>query len=128
MILAARGFVVMSPYFSLAPSAQVINRGLLAAPDALVACEDAPHTASSLLWYLNARVHWVNEPFDQQYAQNELGLGRDYYWDKATLDYAWSRRPVYFIVEDDRLAYWQKRLPSARLLLHSGTRNVLVNR
>ena len=128
IILAARGFAIMSPYFSLAESARRINRELAGQPDALVACEDAPNTASSLLYYLNARVHWVNAPFDNQYAQNVLGLGRDYYWDENALDTAWGKGPVYLIVEDDRLPYWQRHLTPVRLLLHSGTRDVLVNR
>ncbi len=128
MILAARGFSVMSPYFSLAGSAGAINRELAVQPGARVACEDAPNTASSLLYYLNARVHWVNAPFDNQYAQNRLGLGRDYYWDESALDQAWGEGPVYLIVEDDRLSYWQRHLAPVRVLLHSGTRDVLVNR
>jgi 4-amino-4-deoxy-L-arabinose transferase-like glycosyltransferase len=128
IMLACRGFVVMNPYFSLAQSAWAINHDMAGRAGALVACEDAPNTASSLLYYLNARVHWVNAPYDHEYAQNRLGLGRDYYWDENALDTAWGKGPVYLIVEDDRLAYWQRHLASARLLLHSGTRDVLVNR
>jgi 4-amino-4-deoxy-L-arabinose transferase-like glycosyltransferase len=128
MVLAARGFSFMSPYFSLAESAGVINRQLDTQPGAVVACEDAPNTASSLLYYLDARVHWVNAPFDNQYAQNRLRLGRDYYWDEGALDTAWGNGPVYLIVEDDRLAYWQRHLATAHVLLHSGTRDVLSNR
>jgi 4-amino-4-deoxy-L-arabinose transferase-like glycosyltransferase len=126
--LAARGFSIMSPYFSLAETARVINGELAQQPGALVACEDAPNTASSLLYYLNARVHWVNAPFDNQYAQNQLGLGRDYYWDENGLDTAWGKQPVDLIVEEDRLAYWQRHLVHVRLLLHSGTRDLLTNR
>ena len=128
IILAAFGFSIMSPYFSLAESAREINFKLAEQSDAVVACEDAPNTASSLLYYLNERVHWVNAPFDNQYAQNTLGLGHDYYWDENALDAAWGKRPIYLIVEDDRLAYWQRHLAKVRLLLHSGTRDVLTNR
>ena len=130
VLLATRGFVVMSPYFSLADSARAINQKLTAQADALVACEGAPNTASSLLYYLNARVHWVNASFDNQYAQNVLGLGHAYYWDAAALEAAWrDAHPVYLIVEDDRLSYWHAHLaPAPRLLLHEGTRNVLANR
>jgi 4-amino-4-deoxy-L-arabinose transferase-like glycosyltransferase len=128
IVLAARGFAVMSPYFSLAETARMINGGVAAHSDAVVACEDAPNTASSLLFYLDARVHWVNAPFDNDYAQNRLGLGRDYYWDESGLDVAWGKGPVYLIVEDDRLAYWQRHLAHARLLLRSGTRDLLTNR
>jgi 4-amino-4-deoxy-L-arabinose transferase-like glycosyltransferase len=130
VMLATRGFVVMSPYFSLADSAQAINLELATQPGAIVACEGAPNTGSSLLYYLNARVHWVNAPFDSQYAQNVLGLGRGYYWDQGALESAWrAAQPVYLIVEDDRLAYWRAQLaPAPHLLHHGGTRDVLGNR
>jgi len=128
--LATVGFTMMSPYFSLAEEARAINREIAAEPDALVACEAQPHTASSLLYYLNSRVHWVNAPFAQQYAQRVLGLGRDYYWDAAALRKAWLLpRPVYLILEENRLAYWRGLLPSgARVVNKSGTRLVLCNR
>jgi hypothetical protein len=128
--VAAAGFTIMSPYFSLAGSARVINREIAATPDALVACEARPNTASSLLYYLNARVHWVNAPFDNDYAQRVLGFGRDYYWDEAALRQAWeSSAPVYLIVEEDRLGFWRDRLPAGwRVVSRSGTRLVLCNR
>jgi hypothetical protein len=128
--LATAGFTLMSPYFSLAEQARAINREMAAEPDALVACEAPPHTASSLFYYLNARVHWVNAPFDQQYAQRVLGLGHDYYWDDAGLERAWrSPHPVYLILEESRLAYWRGLLPpGARVVNKSGTRLVLCNR
>jgi len=128
--LATAGFTMMSPYFSLAEEARAINHEIATEPGAVVACEAAPHTASSLYYYLNARVHWVNTPFDQDYAQRVLGLGHDYYWDTAGVEKAWqSSTPVYLIVEEDRLAYWQGLLPpGARVVNRSGTRLVLCNR
>lgn len=126
--LAAVGFTMMSPYFSLAEEARAINREIASEPDALVASEALPHTASSLLYYLNARIHWVNAPFDNQYAQQVLGLGRDYYWDEEGLQKAWqSSRPVYLVLEESRMAHWQALLPGARLVDRSGTRLVLCN-
>jgi 4-amino-4-deoxy-L-arabinose transferase-like glycosyltransferase len=130
VILATRGFVVMSPYFSLAESARAIEQDLAGDPGEIVACEALPNTASSLLYYLPARVHWVNAPFDNQYAQKVLGLGHDYYWDDTGLESAWaSSQRLYFIVEEDRLPYWRARLsPAPRVVKRSGTRYVLCNR
>jgi len=127
--LATAGFTMMSPYFSLANEAHAINREIAVKPDALVACEALPNTASSLYYYLNARVHWVNAPFIQDYPQRVLGLGRDYYWDDAALQKAWlSSQPVYLIIEVSRLAHWQGLLPpNARVVNKSGTRLVLSN-
>ena len=129
VVLAAIGFTMMSPYFSLAENARAINREIASQPDALVACEALPNTASSLLYYLNARVHWVNAPFDNQYAQQVLGLGQAYYWNDASLVKAWdSAAPVYLIIEQDRLAHWEALLPGWHLVQQSGTRVVLTNR
>jgi hypothetical protein len=127
--LATAGFAMMGPYFSLADEAHAINAEMAAKPGAIVACEALPHTASSLLYYLNARIHWVNAPFDQQYPQRVLGLGRDYFWDDAGLESQWkSTQRVYLIIDEDRLAYWQAQLPpGARLVNKSGTRLVLCN-
>jgi 4-amino-4-deoxy-L-arabinose transferase-like glycosyltransferase len=127
--LATAGFTMMGPYFSLAAEAKAINHEMLAQPDALVACEGAPHTASSLYYYLNAPVHWVNTPFEQDYPQRVLQLGRDLYWNDAAVQKAWaSNKPVYLIVDDERLPYWQGVLPGARLYSKGATRDVLCNR
>ncbi len=127
--LATAGFTMMSPYFSLAQEARAINAEIATKPDAMVMCEALPNTASSLFYYLNARVHWVNAPFRQDYAQRVLGLGREYYLDEAQVQEAWrSARPVYLILEQDRLAHWQRALPpGARLVSQGGTRLVLSN-
>ena len=129
MCLAAAGFTIMSPYFSLAEEARAINAELAARPDALVACEALPNTASSLYAYLNARVHWVNAPYKQDYAQRVLDEGRDYYWDDAMLLARWhSPQPVYLIIEESRLDHWQAELPpGTRVVMKSGTRLVLGN-
>jgi 4-amino-4-deoxy-L-arabinose transferase-like glycosyltransferase len=127
--LAAEGFTIMSPYFSLAENARAINREIALKPDALVACAALPNTASSLLYYLHARVHWVEAPFDNQYAQQVLGLGREYYWDDARLARAWREAvPVYLIVEESELPRWRALLGQARTVHQSGTRIVLCNR
>jgi 4-amino-4-deoxy-L-arabinose transferase-like glycosyltransferase len=128
--LATAGFTMMSPYFSLAGEARAIDREIVTEPDALVACEALPNTASSLTYYLNARVHWVNAPFNQDYPQRVLGQGRDYYWNEAEVLSQWkSSYPVYLIFEETRLAHWREVLPpGARVVNKSGTRMVLCNR
>jgi 4-amino-4-deoxy-L-arabinose transferase-like glycosyltransferase len=127
--LATAGFAMMGPYFSLAGEAHAINREMASEPDALVACEGAPHTASSLYYYLNAPVHWVNTPFDQDYPQRVLRLGRDLYWDEAAVEQAWaSGKPVYLILDEDRLPYWRGLLAGARVVAREGTRIVLSNK
>jgi 4-amino-4-deoxy-L-arabinose transferase-like glycosyltransferase len=127
--LSVAGFTMMSPYFSVAEGARAINREIVNEPGAIVVCEGEPHTASSLYYYLNTRVHWVNARFDQDYAQRVLGLGRNYYWDEGGLEKAWrSPQPVYLITEEGRLDYWKDLLPNSRLVDQGGTRVVLCNR
>jgi hypothetical protein len=129
LCLATAGFAMMSPYFSLANEARAINAGIATQPGAIVACEALPNTASSLYYYLNAPVHWVNAPFDQDYAQRVLGEGHDYYWDDATLVAQWhASHSVYLIIEQTRLDHWRSLLPGVRIVDESGTRMVLCNR
>lgn len=127
--LATYGFMMMSPYFSLQQEARAINTEMVDKPDAVVACEALPNTASSLYYYLNTRVHWVNAPFRQDYSQRVLGLGREYYLDEAKVREAWgSARTIYLILDEDRLEYWRGLLPpGTRVVNKSGTRVVLCN-
>lgn len=129
--LATVGFRIMGPNFSLAEAAHVINS--TAQPDAIVACEGAPHQSSSLLFYLNRRVHWVDAPSQREFAVRVMGQGQELYLNDDRLLREWeSPRQVFFIVEDNRLADWKAKLEHSthapRLLSHQGTRNVLVNR
>ncbi len=92
------------------------NHEMLTQPDALVACEGRAaqrRRASTII--LNAPVHWVNTPFEQDYPQRVLQLGRDLYWDDAAVHTAWaSGKPVYLIIDDERLSYWQDASSKAR--------------
>lgn len=124
--LATAGFAIMGPNFSLVEAARAINAS--AKPDALVVCEGAPHQSSSLLFYLNRRIHWIHAPSQREFAVRVLGKGRELYLDDEQLQALWkSGRQVFLIVEDERLDAWQKRLETVNLLARNGTRRVLVN-
>lgn len=128
--MATVGFSIMSPNFSLAQPARAINA--MALPDAVVVCEGAPHQSSSLLFYLERRVHWVEAPSQREFAVRVMGKGKELYFDRDQFLASWeSPHQVFFIVEDNHLARWREQLEKSvrppRLLLHSGTRNVLVN-
>ncbi len=128
-ILSTIAFGYLQSYFSLAEAAQLLNQKLDAQPAAIVACEAAPNQASSLFAYLHGPVHWVNAPFNNQYAQQFLDLGHNLYWDEPTLQATWDQpAPLYLIIEQDRLPYWIQHLnPAPTVLLLTGTRVVVTN-
>jgi hypothetical protein len=127
---ATAGFGVIEPLFSLEGPARQINRE--AKPNTYVACESAPHHASSLHYYLNYPVHWVNAIANYDFAGRVLGQGEEFYLTTETFVPVWtSGRPVYFIVEETRLAHWQEQLGRTgyppKVFTRAGTRVVLVN-
>ncbi len=128
--LATVGFRIMGPNFSLAEAARAIN--VVATPESMIVCEGAPHQSSSLLFYLDHRVHWVNAPSQREFAVRVLKQGQELYLNEESFLREWeSPRQVFFIVEDTHLAAWKdklsRRTSAIRVLYHNGTRNVLVN-
>jgi 4-amino-4-deoxy-L-arabinose transferase-like glycosyltransferase len=128
-LLCTASFTSLAPYFSFGPAAQVINREIASQPDALVFWDGIPIDASSLYYHLNIPPRWVNAQFEDQYAQRVLGLGKDYYLDEPAFLSLWkSPRPVYLILNQDRLGHWKELLPpGARQVFAAGQRLVLCN-
>ncbi|MEZ0298008.1 MAG: ArnT family glycosyltransferase [Candidatus Methylacidiphilales bacterium] len=128
--LATSGFAIMSPNFSLANQARMINE--VAPADAIVACESEQNVGSSLLFYLNYRVHWVNAIPHNDFATRVQGVGGQYYLNNGTVLPVWaSDKKVYFIVEQSRLQFWSQTLGITGKPVHvlgkSGSRVVMVN-
>ncbi|PTX99662.1 hypothetical protein DB346_17710 [Verrucomicrobia bacterium LW23] len=130
--LATCGFAIMSPNFSLAEQSRMINQAAPVPADALVACESEQNVGSSLLFYLNHRVHWVNALPHNDFATRVLGQGAELYLNTGTLLPHWvSNKRVFLIVEQSRQDFWRKTLSVTRKAPHvlgtAGSRVVLVN-
>jgi 4-amino-4-deoxy-L-arabinose transferase-like glycosyltransferase len=125
-LMMVQGFSVKEEYFSLENSAQAINAQ--ATPGSRIIYDGYPNLASSLFFYLNHPVHWVNAPVEYEYATRNLGIGRNYYLTPKDVAQAWRSGNVFLIIEESTLEGWKNRLgwegevtPFAR----SGTRLVL---
>lgn len=127
-LMMVQGFSVKEDYFSLQPSAwEIVRDGV---PEARVIYDGYPNLASSLFFYLDRPVHWVNAPVDYEYATRALGIGRELYLTEAEVAEAWQRERVYLITEETRLEEWGGRLGLAVAPSpwhRSGTRVVLRN-
>ncbi|MDX6765601.1 MAG: glycosyltransferase family 39 protein [Candidatus Methylacidiphilales bacterium] len=128
-LMMVQGFSVKEEYFSLENSARSIRER--AGRDAKVIYDGYPNLASSLFFYLDRPVHWVNVPVEYEYATRSLKIGRELYLDRAGVAEAWKSGEVFLIAEETTLEEWRALLgfpadmePFAR----SGTRVVLHNR
>jgi len=125
-----RGYSLMGHFFSLADGAKAINA--TAAKDAIVVCEGEPHLNSSLFYYLDRRVHWVDANPDNEFSVRALHVGNELYVSGEKLASLWqSRRQIFLIVEHANLPRWKDRLSlnssQTHPLASSGSRIVLVN-
>jgi len=128
-LMMVQGFSVKEEYFSLENSARAINAQ--ATPQSRIIYDGYPNLASSLFFYLNHPVHWVDVPVEYEYATRTLGIGRAYYLNREAVAQAWRTEAVFLIVEESSVEGWKDPLgikgeviPFAR----SGTRLVLHNR
>jgi 4-amino-4-deoxy-L-arabinose transferase-like glycosyltransferase len=131
-LMMVQGFSVKQDFFSLENSARLINAR--ATPGTKVIYDGYPNLASSLFFYLNHRVHWVNVPVEYEYATRSLGIGREYYLDPEGVVAAWREGEVYFILEETQIEVWRPLLgldeeldyfsrSGTRVVLHNGVRN-----
>ncbi|MBI5395454.1 MAG: glycosyltransferase family 39 protein [Verrucomicrobia bacterium] len=128
---AAKGMSVMAPYFSLADVARYVNKN--AGPADKVLCENEAHAASSLFFYLDRRVHWLDVPSQIEFACREHHIGEDMFVPEDALPPMWnSAERVFIIIEESRVPYWAEKVgvPAGSLkpLATSGTRWLISNR
>jgi 4-amino-4-deoxy-L-arabinose transferase-like glycosyltransferase len=123
----AEGVSRAAPRFSLAGAAQFLNPRL--GQNGEVLYEGPLHRSNSLSFYLNKKIFLVNQtpgPFERDPASQNR------YIDEHFVLEAWDRsNPIYFIIEQDRVAYWRRliidRVHIYRQVTTSGTRVVLSN-
>ena len=114
----------MSPYFSLANAARFTNPGT--ANGAELIFEGSLEAGSSLLFYFPRKFFLVHPPPQRMRATNDI------YLDESAVMAKWrSAKSVYMIVEQNRVAYWQRILTDEFHIYHQvttcGTYAVLSN-
>jgi 4-amino-4-deoxy-L-arabinose transferase-like glycosyltransferase len=124
---SVEGVARVSPFFSLANAATYLNAHIGEGGD--VYYEGSLHAGSSLLFYLNHKFFLVNQtvdPFSQRLGARELQAGEETVlarWNKAD--------PVFLIIEQRRLPYWQRLITERFHIYHQvttcGTYVVLSN-
>ncbi len=118
------GVAQMSPYFSLANAARFTNPG--AANGAELIFEGSLDAGSSLLFYFPRKFFLAHPPPQRSRETNDI------YLDEAAVMAKWrSAKCVYMIVEQKRVAYWQRLLTDEFHIYHQvttcGTHAVLSN-
>jgi hypothetical protein len=123
----AEGVSRAAPRFSLADAARFLNPRL--GQNGEVLYEGPLRSANSLSFYLKKKFFLVNQtpgPFEPD------AVSQNRYLDEHFVLEAWDRSdPIYFIIEQDRVAHWRKvivnRVHIYRQVTTSGTRVVLSN-
>ncbi len=129
MLLAAvAGLQAFAPLFGLKAIAVAIERET--ARGALVVYDGPSHRASSLCFYADVSVRWLERP-ETEFAVRSRGLGRDRFLADSDVIRRWSSgEPVWLITEESRLELWRARLAGdlPPIVARSGTRILLGNR
>jgi 4-amino-4-deoxy-L-arabinose transferase-like glycosyltransferase len=121
------GVARVAPFFSMANAATYLNSRL--DEEGAVYYEGSLHTGSSLLFYLNRKFFLVNQTPDR-FAER-LGALRLQASEEAVLERWSGADPVFLIIEQNRLPYWQRLITERFHIYHQvatcGTYVVLSN-
>jgi hypothetical protein len=126
-LASIEGVARVAPYFSLANAAIYLNDRLGERGE--VYYEGSLHAGSSLLFYLNRRFFLVNQavdPFMQSFGANDLQAS-----EQSVLSHWNEADPIFLIVEQSRVPYWQRLITERVHIYHQvttcGTYVVLSN-
>ncbi len=127
LVSAIFGLDLLSPYFGLKPIGQALTR--MQPGEALVVFDGPSNRASSLPFYTDVPVRWLERP-ETEFAVRSRGIGKDRFVTEEEIVRRWKAgEPVYLVLEQERLEHWRRVLgerlpdPAAR----SGTRVLLVS-
>jgi 4-amino-4-deoxy-L-arabinose transferase-like glycosyltransferase len=121
------GVARVAPFFSFAKAATYLNGRLGETGD--VYYEGPLHAGSSLVFYLKRRFYLVNQTADG--FTEKLGAGLLYASEDSVLDRWSGTEPVFLIIEQNRVPYWQQLITERVHIYHQvttcGTYVVLSN-
>ena len=124
---AVSGTSLVSPFFSLAQAAPAINAA--ASADTRLIYDGGLDTGSSLLFYTNIPVTWLDQNPDKDFIVRKFGIGRNLYMTTSELAVLWqSGTPILFVTESAKLADWESLLSQTLIpIARCGTQVVLKN-
>lgn len=124
---AVSGTALVAPFFSLAQAAPAINAAT--SDDTRLIYDGGLDTGSSLLFYTNLPVTWLNQNPDEDFFVRKFGIGRNLFMTTSELAGLWkSHRPVLFVTESAKLADWESLLSQPLTpIARCGTQVVLKN-
>jgi 4-amino-4-deoxy-L-arabinose transferase-like glycosyltransferase len=125
LLAAMVGLQLFAPLFGLKAIAARLERE--ASRDALIIYDGPSHPASSLRFYSDLPVRWL-ERSETEFAVRSRGIGRDRFLTESEAVARWrTGEPVWLVTEESRLDLWRARLGGdlTPIVARSGTR-VLV--
>jgi len=123
---ALGGTSQVSPFFSLAQAAPTLNA---ASADTRLIYDGGLDTGSSLLFYTNIPVTWLDQNPDKDFIVRKFGIGRNLHMTTSELAGLWkSGTPILFVTESAKLADWESLLSQTLIpIARCGTQVVLKN-
>jgi len=103
---AISGFSVVSPYFSLAQVAPFLHTN--ATPNTLLVYDGGLDSGSSLLFYTDLPVTWLDQNPEEDFITRKFGIGKNLFLTTPQLMEIWnSPTPVLLVTEKSKLVYWE---------------------
>lgn len=120
---ALSGTSIISPYFSLAKAAPAID------PASRVVYDGGLDTGSSLLFYTEKPVAFLDRRVEEDFIVRKFGIGREHFLTDDELVVLWrSGSPVTLVTESQKLAEWEKLLGAPLVpFARCGTQILLKN-
>lgn len=104
---AISGFSSVSPYFSLARVAPFLTAN--ASPESRLIYDGGLDSGSSLLFYTDLPVTWLDQNPAEDFITRKFGIGRKLFLTTPEFLKIWnSSAPIFLVTEGSKLTYWQK--------------------
>jgi 4-amino-4-deoxy-L-arabinose transferase-like glycosyltransferase len=127
--LGARSMSLVQDVFSSERLARFVSKA--GPPSYTLVCECESNDLTSLFFYLQHPVYWINAHPETEFATRVHGLGRNFYLNELDLRDRWSRSDeVFLLIEGARLGFWESVLgfSRVRVAFSCGSRLLITNR
>ncbi len=125
-VLGTRGMALVQDVFS---SKRIVPIVQVSGPYTLI-CECEANDLTSLFFYLDHPIFWVNANPETEFATRVHGIGRSLYLTEGEVKERWNGpQTVFLVVQVTRLRHWESLLGvnNVRIVGHSGSRLMLGN-